>query len=118
MPKNGGPVSERFWRYVSKPVLEGCWEWTGAKDQSGYGRLASRTPDGRRTTVMAHRVSWEIHHGPIPPGLNPCHRCDNRGCSNPDHLFLGTQKDNVHDAIAKGRIRFAREDGRFMRLSS
>lgn len=91
-----GSLPERFWsRVLQKP---GCWEWTGAVNDSGYGRIAVR---GRMEG--AHRVSWELHHGPIPRGLWVLHCCDNPPCTNPAHLFLGTCQDNLADMRAKGR---------------
>lgn len=81
----------------------GCLEWQGAVinrvDRSrAYGVLRFR---GRN--VLVHRLSWEVAYGPVPEGLNVLHRCDNPRCFNPDHLFLGTQADNLADCIAKGR---------------
>lgn len=78
----------------------GCVEFTGATNGHGYGQLAD-SDLGR--PVKAHRVAWEIVHGPIPQGLFICHHCDNPLCVNVDHLFLGTDQDNVSDMIAKGR---------------
>ncbi len=82
----------------------GCWIWMGGLCHGGYGcmNIGSRT-DGSRRTVNAHRVSWEVHYGPIPDGLFVLHRCDNKSCVNPSHLFLGTHSDNMADMVAKGR---------------
>ena len=90
----------RFWRYVRK--TEYCWIWTGSKNSSGpygYGELYVR---GKK--VKAHRFSWEIHNGPIPSGLYACHHCDNPPCVRPDHLFIGTQRDNALDCERKNRF--------------
>lgn len=87
----------RFWAYVQPST--GCWQWNGPmREQDGYGFF---TLGGRR--LSAHRVSWELHHGSIPDGFYICHHCDNPPCVRPDHLFLGTVRDNVDDMIAKGR---------------
>jgi HNH endonuclease len=76
----------------------GCWLWMGGLNGNGYGRF-------RVNGVLeyAHRRSWKIHKGSIPHGMNVLHRCDNPPCINPDHLFLGTQSDNVRDTETKGR---------------
>lgn len=93
------PLVERFWKAVEK--TETCWLWRGARKTFGYGVIGSGGNDS--TSLHAHRVSWEIHHGQIPNGLQVLHRCDVPACVNPDHLFLGTQGDNMRDAVAKGR---------------
>lgn len=87
-----------------------CWNWTGTvrSQDKPYGRLiiGSRS-DGSRRSVAAHRLSYEIHVGPIPDELCVCHRCDNPRCINPDHLFLGTKKENADDRDHKGRLKKA-----------
>lgn len=81
------------------PVTEtGCWLWTGSLVGGGYGRFGVDGED-----KIAHRYSWELHNGPIPKGLNALHKCDTPACINPDHLFIGTQKDNMQDCVKKGR---------------
>lgn len=104
----GGPTSvERFWSKVNKDgptqphMTTPCWVWTASTVYCGYGQF-----DHDR----AHRVSWELTHGPIPPRKNVCHRCDNPPCVNPEHLFLGSQRDNSRDMVKKGRWRGPREE--------
>lgn len=95
------PLAVRFWAKVKK--TDGCWLWRGAvhSDSFPYG-LISRSGGG--IPLRAHRVSWALHHGQIPPGLHVLHKCDNPRCVRPDHLFLGTPKDNSDDAKKKGRL--------------
>lgn len=94
-------LEEFFWMRVQK--CDGCWEWQGTITNYGYGNIP-RVENGKLKGYRAHRVSWELHHNKkIPEGLCICHHCDNRKCVRPDHLFLGTRKDNWLDAWYKGR---------------
>ena len=92
-------VEQRFWAKVDKESPNGCWEWTAGLNGAGYGQFTMWPA----SPVRAHRFSWELRHGPIPDGLCALHRCDNRPCVNPDHLFLGTRGDNIRDCFSKGR---------------
>lgn len=103
------PVADRFWEKVHKSdEPDGCWEWTGCILKDGYGRFGYES----RKQTTAHRVAWMLTYGPIPEGMEVCHRCDTRyppsdrryrRCCRPDHLFLGTKDDNMADMISKGR---------------
>lgn len=100
-------TEERFWSKVnffgpSVTHVEGignCWLWTGASGPHGYGGFGVRA----NLHLRAHRYSWEWTYGPIPDGLLVLHRCDVRLCVRPDHLWVGTQRENLVDMIAKGR---------------
>jgi len=87
---------DRFWKHVHK--TEDCWEWTSRLTKKGYGRFAVS-----QKRLAAHRASWFLHYGPIPEGMFVCHHCDNPKCIRPDHLFLGTHRDNMRDMARKGR---------------
>lgn len=93
-------LPDRFWANVDKSGE--CWIWTGLTTREGYGLAYLH---GRH--YRAHRVADELTNGPIPDGVVICHRCDNPACVHPEHLFRGTQADNLDDMRAKGRDRYA-----------
>lgn len=102
---------DRFWSRVDRSRK--CWIWTGAVSHSGYGAACL---DGRQ--MSAHRIAYTLHHGPIPDGMLVCHTCDNKLCTNPKHLFIGTTMDNMADKMNKGRHDCARgEKQAFSKLS-
>lgn len=105
------PNADRFWPKVEKTST--CWLWTGATKANGYGHLTSA--GGRH--IDAHRMAWELTHGPIPAGVYVCHHCDTPRCVRPDHLYLGTPSDNYWDMAAKGRRRIAVGDARHPKLT-
>lgn len=90
-------LADRLWRNVTK--TDGCWLWTGYTDKDGYGTFRRREGGLYR----AHRVSYELHCGPIPDGMIVCHHCDTPACVRPEHLWLGTHDENAKDRNKKGR---------------
>lgn len=93
------PLESRFWSKVQK--TDGCWLWVGAKHgRYGHGKMLKRMGEPLRE---AHRVSWELHYGPIPDGMCVLHRCDNPPCVRPEHLFIGSRQDNSTDMVEKRR---------------
>lgn len=95
------PAIDRVLEKVVRIPFAGCWIFTGALNDAGYGIVGT---GGRgQPNDRAHRITYRHYCGPIPDGIFVCHSCDTPSCCNPDHLFLGTCKDNVRDMIKKGR---------------
>lgn len=105
-------VEERFWSRVNKygklvPNMDTrCWSWLGRKNDSGYGQFNIGDKG-----ITISRYSYILHYGLIPSGMLVCHKCDNPECTNPDHLFLGSTKDNTRDSINKGRFAWGEKSG-------
>lgn len=95
-------LEDRFWSKVRRGEPNECWLWTDHCNNNGYAMIAVNRKDRN-----ASRVCWVLHNGEIPDKLHVLHRCDNPLCVNPNHLFLGTPRDNMVDCLTKGRIRSA-----------
>jgi hypothetical protein len=104
IPGPGLSLATRFWAKVDKRGPDECWEWTGARQPQGYGTIGVYLGYRSYGYARSNRVAWELMRGPVPDGLHVLHSCDNPPCVNPNHLFLGTALDNIHDCIDKGRF--------------
>lgn len=99
-------LRDHFLAYCFPGDPDECWDWTGSLDSNGYGHFKHRDKK-----VNSHRVAYEIYNGEIPPGMSVCHKCDRRLCNNPNHLFLGTQRDNMADMYKKNRHAYGERNG-------
>jgi hypothetical protein len=107
VPRESEPIDQRFDRLVV--MSRGCWTWTGPVDAYGYGQVSI----GHRGNKKAHRLAFEMAYGPLDASVVVRHTCDNRACVKPEHLDCGSQRDNVNDALHRGRLR-RDESGRWI----
>jgi hypothetical protein len=96
------PAERRFWRFVSPCPNSGCWHWTGGTTPFGHGRFRLSREDGQ---IGPHVFSYRLHVAPVPAGSCVLHHCDNPGCVNPDHLYVGDKGDNARDAVTRSRMK-------------
>jgi hypothetical protein len=101
------PLIQRISESYIEDKETGCWNWQKKLDKKGYGRIRVKDTNSKDRMMLAHRASFEVHHGQIPSSTLVCHKCDNPRCVNPSHMFIGTHKDNSDDKINKGRDRHA-----------
>jgi HNH endonuclease len=111
------PLAERFAYYVPQGLSpDVCWNWLGKVSGAGYGRI--RMGGAGTKLAGAHKVAWELIHGPIPKGMFVCHRCDNPPCVNPGHLFVDFPKGNTQDALRKNRMSHGKKHSEAILASS
>lgn len=117
--KQNRTLAERFWDLVDKKTENECWPWLGAHYKNGYGNFYVGTGKKDRRTVPAHKAAYFVANGEwLQPPLETRHTCDNRGCVNFNHLIKGSKKENMQDAVLRGRTsrgkrHYAYKDGRY-----
>src|SRR5882724_814459 len=109
------PSIDDFMAKVEKHSATGCWMWKGSFFSRGYGSF-NIIEDGRYKAIKANRQSWIYFRGPIPDGLFVLHKCDNKACVNPDHLYVGTHRQNMDDAIERKQMVSGTRHAHFVRI--